>query len=387
MKKLKIALFTAHSPTVGGGGAILRSLVANLPQLDITWYYLNSSIVPGFEAGYLGQPLMGGPILQDLLQTRKMLNGDNVGYINILVDKLLAVDCDAYWIVSHNEGLRIAFELNTRQQGRHVHMTVHDDWAGALCARSVRYRLMGGIAQKLTIKTLKSLGSFDVISTGMRNYYRLLTARRGEVCHRYLPESAIAFNDAIYQTDKVLIGHIGSVYDKKDLFNFLALLQEFFAQKGKQVLMQMWGCHLNINDVPKQLRECIRFFDTLPEEEVIPRLAQCDFVYCMYPLTRALHTFAKTSLPTKLSSYLQAARPIFGHGPADNTLAEFLSTTKLGAIWSNQNRLQGFAAIEKIMALNTTEPDWQNARRQYFGEKNLQVISKALSNIAGKPLP
>jgi hypothetical protein len=28
-------------------------------------------------------------------------------------------------------------------------MTVHDDWAGALCARSVRYRLMAGRGTKI----------------------------------------------------------------------------------------------------------------------------------------------------------------------------------------------------------------------------------------------
>ncbi|AMR34078.1 hypothetical protein A0256_22830 [Mucilaginibacter sp. PAMC 26640] len=380
MKKQKIALFTAHSPVVGGGGAILRSLVPNLPQLDITWYYLNPQTVPGYEQGYLGQPLMGGAILQDILQTRKMLAGNKVVYLDNIIDQLLAVDCDAYWVVSHNEGLRIALELSIRQQWRPVHMTVHDDWAGALCARSVRYRVMNRLAQKLTIKTLKAVASFDVISSGMRDYYRTLTARRGEICHRYLPERSICINGETKEKDGIRIGHIGSIYDKKDLFKFLELLKSFFTEKGKPALLQMWGCHLSLKDVPRHLREYIEFFETLPEEKVISRLAACDFVYCMYPLTKTLHTFSKTSLPTKLTSYLQAARPVFGHGPDDSTLAEFLNTTKLGAMWSTQGKKAGFTALENIMALKTTGADWQDARRQYFGEKNLQVISKAMQN-------
>jgi hypothetical protein len=99
----------------------------------------------------------------------------------------------------------------------------------------------------------------------------------------------------------------------------------------------------------------------------------------MYPLNKGLHTFSKTSLPTKLSSYLQAARPIFGHGPADSTLAEFLGTTKLGGMWSVRDKQEGFKALDVIIALNPGHQQWQEARRLYFGEKNLQVMNKALN--------
>jgi hypothetical protein len=95
-----------------------------------------------------------------------------------------------------------------------------------------------------------------------------------------------------------------------------------------------------------------------------------------------LHTFSKTSLPTKLSSYLQAARPIFGHGPADSTLAEFLGTTKLGGMWSVRDKQEGFKALEIITGLNPDHQKWQEARRLYFGEKTLQVMNKALNTRA-----
>ncbi|MBD1365009.1 hypothetical protein IDJ77_14405 [Mucilaginibacter sp. ZT4R22] len=386
MIKRKICLFTAHSPKLGGGGAILRSLVANLPDLDILWTYIGNSPVDGYEDGYLGPALMGGPLLKDILQTRQMLSNSKLPFIDNIIKKLLAIDCDGYWIVSHNEGLRIAIELSTRQTERPVHMTVHDDWAGALCARSLRYRFMAGAAQKLTITALKTVPSFDLISGGMRDHYRKLSARRGEVCHRYLPESAILAGDKPDNKNEVLVGHIGSIYDKKDLFNFITLLKEFYQQENKKVTLQMWGCHLKPGDVPQPLQDNIKFYDTLPEDKVVPELAKCDFVYCMYPLGKALRTFSKTSLPTKLSSYLQAARPIFGHGPADSTLAEFLGTTKLGGMWSVRDKQTGFKALEMITALNPGPEQWQEARRLYFGEKNLQVMNKALNSreISGK---
>lgn len=379
MIKRKICLFTAHSPKVGGGGAILRSLVANLTDIDIIWAYIGNAPVQGYEEGYLGQALMGGPMLKDILQTRRMLGTGDMPFIDNLIQKLLAINCDGYWIVTHNEGLRVAIELTVRQNQRPVHMTVHDDWAGALCARSVRYRFMAGAAQKLTVKALKTLASFDLISAGMRDYYRKLSARRGEICHRYLPEGTILSGNKPNNGDTVLVGHIGSIYDKKDLFNFMALLKQFYQPKNKKILLQMWGCHISAGDVPKPLQDSITFYDTLPEDKVVPELAKCDFVYCMYPSNKALHTFSQTSLPTKLSSYLQAARPVFGHGPADSTLAEFLDTTKLGSMWSSHHKQGGFKTLEVIAGLSPGYDDWQNARRLYFGEKNLQVMHKALT--------
>ncbi|OOQ57072.1 hypothetical protein BC343_16200 [Mucilaginibacter pedocola] len=363
---------------VGGGGAILRSLVPQLDELEIIWAYIGNGPVAGYEEGYLGPALMGGPMLKDILQTRRMLSTGNMPFMDGLVQKMLAIDCDGYWIVSHNEGLRLAIELTTRQNQRPVHMTVHDDWAGALCARSLRYRFMAGAALKLTVEALKTLESFDVISGGMRDYYRKLSARRGEVCHRYLPESSILDGSKPDNGDTVKVGHIGSLYDKKDLFDFASLLKEFYQPKNKKVLLQMWGCHLSAADVPAALKENIEFFDTLPEEKVVPELSKCDMVYCMYPLSNALHLFSKTSLPTKLSSYLQAARPIFGHGPADSTLAEFLNTAQLGAMWSG-GKQEGFALLKAMEYLEPEHTDWQNARRLYFGEKNLQVMHRALN--------
>jgi hypothetical protein len=76
------------------------------------WYYIGSGPVAGYESGYLGTALMGGPMLKDITQTRKMLNGGKLPFIDELSQKLLNIDCDGYWIVSHNEGLRIAIELS-----------------------------------------------------------------------------------------------------------------------------------------------------------------------------------------------------------------------------------------------------------------------------------
>jgi hypothetical protein len=380
MIKNKICLFTAHSPLSGGGGVILRSLITKLPNTIIKWCYIGNRPVPGYEDGYLGTALMGGPMLKDVWQTWQMLTMADSPIINHIVDQLLQTDCDGYWIVTHNEGLRVAVELAERQSKRPVHITIHDDWKGALCARSVRYRLMGSPAQKLTIMALNAASSFDVVSAGMQNYYKQLSGKTGAICHRYLQADAIEFNEIVGQKEQIIAGHIGSIYSKEDFISFLKTFVDFAIQAGKKPLMQMWGCHININDIPENLRSYIVLYDTLPEEKVIPELKKCTFVYCMYPLSKALHSFSATSLPTKLTSYLQAGRPILGHGPADSTLAEFITTTGLGAMWISNDKNQGQQALQQVTTLTTYKQQWQVARNKYFGEANIEVINAALNS-------
>jgi len=381
MEKRKICLFTAHSPQTGGGGVILRSLIAGLSDISVSWYYIGDSVVPGYENGYLGKAVMGGKIINDIWQTWKMLADRKVAHIDNLVKQLLQVECDEYWIVSHNEGLRVALEL-TRRQTRPVHMTIHDDWAGALCARSVRYRLLSYWAKKLTVSTLKAATSFDVVSSGMRDYYWQLTGIKSEVCHRYLSQDAIRHEDTVIDTEQpeIVAGHIGSIYSKADFITFLSVFLEFAIAKEKKPMLKMWGCHLTMNDIPAQLKGSVCFYETLPEEQVLPELAKCAFLYAMYPFNDALRIFSKTSLPTKLTSYLQAGRPILGQGPADSTLAAFLSANSLGAMWVSTNKEEGFECLENIFSFKVGYQQLENARRQYFGGQNLDIVRRALLN-------
>ena len=359
----------------------MRSLIAGLPDIPVSWYYIGDSVVIGYEKGYLGKAVMGRNIINDIWQTWKMLADRKVAYIDKLVKQLLEIECDEYWIVSHNEGLRVALEL-TRRQTRPVHMTVHDDWAGALCARSVRYRVLSYWAKKLTISTLKAVTSFDVVSSGMSNYYWQLTSIKSEVCHRYLSQDAIRHEDAVIDTEQseIVAGHIGSIYSKADFITFLSVFHEFAIEKGKQPMLKMWGCHLTMNDIPAKLRDSVFFYETLPEEQVLPELAKCTFVYAMYPFSNALSIFSKTSLPTKLTSYLQAGRPILGQGPADSTLAEFLNTNSLGTMWISQSKEDGFKCLEGILSLKVGYQQLESTRKQYFGEQNLKVMRRALLN-------
>lgn len=370
-------MFSAHSPATGGGAVILRSLVKNLPELDIQWKYLAAKPSKDYEDGYMGHGIMGSSLLNDIRSTWCMLAGLNLKRIDEIVKQLLAIECDAYWVISHNEGVRIALELSKRQSARPVHMTVHDDWAGALAARSMRYKFMEGLAKKMTIKALKAVTGIDLISKGMQDYYLQICNRSGEICHRYLPPETVIMREFESNPSIVNVGHIGSVYDKSDFIQFLDLLKDYGQQNKRKVLVNMWGYHPQPDDIPQQYNKILNIQQDLPEEKAILELAKCDFVYSMYPNAEALRIFSKTSLPTKLSSYVQACRPIFGHGTIDSSLAEFLSRSSTGVLWSDNNKKNGMAIIDGILSDSINTEKWQEARAHYFGEKNLDVIRRA----------
>ncbi len=323
---------------------------------------------------------MNKGLLRSIYHTWVMLVGFKSSGINSIVKELLAVECDAYWVVSHNEGLRVALELASKQQQRPVHLSVHDDWAGAICARSFRFRMLKNTANRLTIKTLRTVNTFDVISTNMRAYYKEICGIEGYICHRYLPSKSLVLQGApVDDMGEITVGHIGSIYDKKDFIQFITLLQIWSLARGKKAVIRMWGCHLKTQDIPVHLQAMVIFYNALPEEEVIPMLAQCSFVYAMYPFEKTLHIFAETSLPTKLTTYVQAGRPIFGHCPATSSLRQFIHDTNTGVVWNGISSNEGKEACEAIQNISVEQSVWENVQAAYFGENNLHTMRKVFN--------
>lgn len=371
----KICLFTAHSPLSGGGSVILHSLTQNLPEYSFYWMYLANEPVTGYESGFLGRGLMGGNIIKDFFQTRKLLNSSLTNSVNKIVEKLLKVDCDQYWIVSHNEGLRVGFELAKNQTDIPVHLTIHDDWAGALSARSFRYRFLSKTSRKLTVKTLQKVTDFDVISKGMQSYYREISGRIGNVCHRYLPADTInQYNTRKNYDDKVDIGHIGSIYDTNDFLKFARLVKYFAAIKKTACIIHLWGCHLKDENLPSDIEGIIKLHKNSAEKDIITILSSFSFVYAMYPMNPKMKIFSQTSLPTKLSTYVQCGVPIYAQAPSNSTLSYFINETATGVVWNDDNIQNGLTLLEKIISLEIDCNSFVNARNAFFGESNLTVM-------------
>ena len=380
IKRAKICLFTAFAPSGGGGGTNIRSLLPELAKsFQIAWRYTSEKAAVEFNDGWVGKPIVGGGhLLTDMFKTAALLRDHSSAALETVVHELLATNCDAYWIVSHNEGMRVAWEL-TKKSSRPVHLTIQDDWAGALCARSWRYRALAPFADQLSDKTIRAVWSFDVTSDGMWKYYRDRLHIDGVVMHPLIPGGLPNFKEP--QPETLTVGHVGSIYSKKEFIAFANALASFGAKTERSVAIKMWGGHLKVSDLPKQLRRIVHLAPSCAEAEVVRELARCHFVYAMYPFRRALKRFVTTSLPTKLSTYVQAQRPILGHGPEMSTLTTFLSRTGTGGLWTDMAREKGERAIGVVLDLNLDAERWKLAYDLYYGKANSAKMLKVLDQL------
>jgi hypothetical protein len=345
-------------------------------EFEISWRYLASKPAIGFESGWLGAPIIGeGKPLADLARTSSLLVGfQTKGWCNLLT-QMLSVDCDAYWIVSHNEGLCLARDLQKRTD-RPIHLTVHDDWAGALCARSQRYRLLAPLADRVTDSVLGNVKSVDVVSEGMQRFYHDRTGVDAVVVHRPIPWREM--QQAPVRSGELRVGHLGSVYSKADFQVFLKALKSYSEEQSLSARITLWGAHLKPADLPSDLSPIVDFRPTTDEAQVIDELQQCRFVYALYPFAENLATFVRTSLPTKLSTYVMAQRPIFGHAPRESTLSAFLTETGVGRVWDNLNRQNGYDAIRDVLAMTPDANSWDRAAGAFFGKRNVATMGRLL---------
>ena len=121
------------------------------------------------------------------------------------------------------------------------------------------------------------------------------------------------------------------------------------------------------------------------EQELVGELARCHFLYAMYPFSRSLRTFTRTSLPTKLSTYVQAQRPILGHGPAQSSLATFLHDTRTGVMWSSANVQDGVRSINSLMQQSVDRQQWERAHELYYGKANVSAMVQVFEKLAAHP--
>lgn len=377
----RIVLFSAFAPTGGGGGTNLRTILPRLLEsYKILWLYTSREPSRGFEEGWLGAPIVGstGPV-SDILTTTSLLRGSPSAALERIIEKIISVKCDAYWVVSHNEGLRVAWEL-TQRSSRLVHLTIQDDWAGALCARSVRYRFIAPLANNLSDRTICKVASIDVTSDGMRNYYKRRIGVDGVVIHPAIPEQLPAPVDQ-FACDKVTVGHAGSLYAIGEFLTFAKALAEYAQESQCSAEIKMWGTALADKHLPGEIRNIVTTLPACVEQELVPELARCHFLYAMYPFRSSLRIFTQTSLPTKLSTYVQAQRPILGHCPAESTLAAFLQDTETGVVWSNTQVRYGVQSIRCLMQQSIDRRQWERVRDLYYGKSNVNAMVQVFQKL------
>lgn len=374
----RVALFTNFHPDIGGGAVNLRSIISEWGnEIELTWYYLGKGQCQWPNSICLGDNFFGGNILKDVLLAPLYLRGLYSGPINGIVSRLLAGNYDGYWVVAMNEGLAVGNCLVKKGLGHKLHVSVQDDQFGWMWARSRRYKWLAPLVKKPWKKLLLGARSVDVTSDGMQKYYQKEIGLNSIVVHPYVgkfPEVQLpVLNDG-----EVVVGHIGSIYDLDDFRVFLmaARLWAFKKMKKFRLILVGFGDG-NMQAVADLPAEEIQNHPSLPEAEAVKLLQSCNFVYAMYPFKKKAAIFRQTSLPTKLSTYIQIQRPIFAHTPLDSSLAALVLDSKLGIVVPTLDSTELMHAFDMIEDQPRSN-GFKACRVDIYGWRNVDSLLNSL---------
>jgi hypothetical protein len=369
---MRIALFTPYSPEIGGGSVQLRSHLAQLPDLDVEWYYLSTVPVHGEHRHWLGKPISPRQFAADLSARTGFLPGST----RPVRDLVRRLDADFYWIVAHYGGISVAAELLS--MGKPVHLTVHDEPL-AMLVRSRRFRPLWPLMSVTFPRVLRGARSVDVTSTMMRDYFKLKYGVDCFAVYKYLPELPIVNSHLSERT--LTVGHIGSLYHPEPFRKFILACRSYAAAQNRSLKIIRIGDSRQMDKIASENLTTFENHGELLEQDALPVLATCDFVYAMYPEGLRFKGFRRTSLPIKLSTYIQAQRPIFAHTPPDSGLAQLISKHGVGTVCSSERESDIEQAMRTILDAKITRENFEAIRDDLMGPRQLEKLRHALETL------
>jgi glycosyltransferase involved in cell wall biosynthesis len=372
-----IVLFTPFPPTLGGGAAILRSLVPHLDGFRIEWLYA----APGNDdrpgATRIAGPLTGGGRWRDLSRTTALWSGLETRRMQSLVLALRERRADGYWVVGHNEAALIARALARR--GERVHLTIHDDVPDGILGRSVRYRYLRRLARLQYASALRSVRSRDYITDRMRVRYRDGFGADGVVIHPFLA-TLPAIPPFTRVAGELSVGHIGTIYAIPEWRVFLQALGSLARKRGLRPRMLMVGLD-KFHSVAQEFPGVVEILPETPESAAVGRLAATDLCYAMYPFNPAAEVFRQTSLPTKLSTYVQSRKSVLAHAPAATSLGDVVEKYGIGRACSEMAVPAVEAAIASVLDTPVPEQTFEVVRREVYGIDNVERMASCLERL------
>jgi hypothetical protein len=367
---MRIALFTPFSPDIGGGSVQLRSHLGQLSELDVEWFYLAAAPVNGEHRHWLGRPLTSAQLASDLSARSGFLPG-STKVVREIAEKL---DADLYWVVAHYEGISVAAELLS--MGRPVHLTVHDEPLSMLIV-SRRFRPLWPVMALVFSHVLKGARSVDVTSTGMRDYFKRKYNLDSFALYKYLPE--LPEVRPRLSEEHLRVGHIGKLYHSGPFRKFILACRSYAAAQKRTLRIVRIGACQEMDKISSENLAVFESHGDLLERDALPVLATCDFVYAMYPDGFRFQGFRRTSLPIKLSTYIQAQRPIFAHTPPDSGLAQLICKYPVGTVCSSDSEDAIQQAIQVLLQTKITTDHFEALRLDLMGQNQLLLLKNALT--------
>jgi hypothetical protein len=381
-----LLLFTDFSPDFGGGGAIiLRSLLAPLDLERLLWVTATpaSTRVPTrvvqLSTGSFGNAQRRSSFLDSTLFSRT------------LAREVLAIarahSARGIWIVLHGLAVPLAAEL-VRQRVLPVHVTVHDDPPFAVALRSRRYLALVPWLEHCLRGALAGATSVDVISEGMRRRYAKRYGARSIVVHRALP-GPVSPSPATNVASGLSIGVLGNTYTYEQLpilATAVARASRELGVPGTITFVGFGHAQRLKRDLGRMTKVKILEVGHLDEDQAVQLLQNQFLLYLNYPFGWRNAALRQSSFPTKLSTYVLAARPLLVHAPRDSTLSDIASFDGYVLPWTSVDPSEGARLLvdawKAPLLHRSVHVEAESVRGRYFDlEENRTRLWTALNEL------
>jgi hypothetical protein len=375
----RVCLFTSFHPDHGGGGSTcLQSVIPHFTRVEVCWMFLGAQEAIFANSRRVGDSFLGGGLLRDLVSAPFLWAGWRGKKLRKAVAAIQAEQADAFWFVAMNEGILVGNALADKSSIP-FHVSVQDDQSEAICRRSRRYRWLELLASRSWYRLLRRAASVDVISTGMQEYYRQRRQIDSLVFHPYVPQLPPAPPSP--DNSEIHVGHMGTLYSENEVRSFMQGARITAAKLGRRLRLTFIGGNRfdpsrHVSQVLPEVK--IENLPSLPEMDAMERLRDCHVLYAMYPFEERSRVFRTTSLPTKLSSYIQLQRPIFAHTPGDSTLAAFVRENCVGVECQSLLPEEISHALASLLEQPIPPDHFESARQKEYGRDRVIALEDAL---------
>jgi hypothetical protein len=325
------------------------------------------------NATWLGQNLLGGAMAVDAMNSARLFIAQRHSAVDSWVRKILDWSPDIVWLSAMNEGLLVGKKL-AESGVKHLHVSVHDDPAG-LAQKSRRYRHLAPFIDHCHRELLRKADTVEVVSEPMQRYYNKRWGIESGVVYRYIKDFRLP-KPCTADEQVVTIGHGGSAYSAAEVSAFLSALRSISKSDGVGFRVLNFGGSPHFLRAAAQFPEIVVDAGNAPEATVVEQLRQCRFLYSMYSFSESHRVFRETSQPTKMSTYLMAAKPILAHCPADSSMNYMLSRYRLGLSVASQETAPLADAIRQIMEQPVETDQVLQAAEYYCGRRNIDFLNQ-----------
>lgn len=356
-----LIIWSGEVDNVSVGSNYIRSYLTKLNYDSVDYFNIptSSSLLPDKL-----KRLYSLPITSNILLT-KWLKIHCIDTLNSIIELIKKNTITSIWFFANSmESIAIGSELINRLNLNTIKFNtfVWDSIDYLKSSRRITKQLQKKI-DSFYAKILHSSHTIACISQGMKNSlidklkYKQETELKKLIV---LPFPIEAYASSIYKhvaSNKINIVFVGSTYSWKEWNIFIKTLDNLnWTVNGNTVNFHVYG-KANIRSRLYEFREHIIYHSPLPHDQLISQISKFDYGYLPYYYDKNKKEVVTTSLPGKLSTYIQSQLPVIFHGPEYASAALLIQKYNIGVVVKDRKSIHLKELITKLQSIEVNNFD------------------------------